>query len=63
MRRWTTLSETDYMTTTFMIMITRAEFSVSMRWGGGLDWMASHPPFKEAKSKKLESIMNITAER
>jgi len=28
---------------------------------GSVDWMDSHTLFKEAKSKRLKSIVNITA--
>ena len=28
---------------------------------GSVDWMASHTLFKEVKSKRLKSIVNITA--
>lgn len=55
MRRWTTLSETDYMTTTFMIMITRAEFSVSRGGGGWIGWLAI-PLLKKQKVKSWNQL-------
>jgi len=29
---------------------------------GGVDWVASHPPFGEAKQKKLKKVVNIMAD-
>ena len=28
----------------------------SINWGGGVDWVASHPPFGEAKKKDLKIV-------